>query len=143
MGWKIVRSYDCVHSCERQGAQAMVSSLGLNHINLNVTNIERSEKFYLDAFGLEVRFREGTGMVFVGARGAHDLVTLCRAEPGAPIGDGGVSHFGFRVLPGEFEELVEQVQRTGGKLLRRGKHSESQPFAYFSDPDGYTIELGV
>jgi catechol 2,3-dioxygenase-like lactoylglutathione lyase family enzyme len=121
----------------------MVKSLGLNHINLSVSDIARSEKFYLDAFGLEFRFREGSDMVFVGSCGGHDLVTLCQAAAGAPIGDGGVSHFGFRAVREEFDEMVEQVQRAGGKLLRRGQHSEREPFAYFSDPDGYTIELGV
>jgi catechol 2,3-dioxygenase-like lactoylglutathione lyase family enzyme len=39
--------------------------------------------------------------------------------------------------------MVEQVERAGGKLLRRGHHAEKEPFAYFSDPDGYTIELGA
>ena len=120
----------------------MVSSLGLNHINLNVSDIARAEKFYLAAFGLEVRFREGAGMVFIGAPGAHDLITLCQAEDGAPVGDGGVSHFGLRAAPKDFDAMVEQIQRAGGKLLRRGEHSEGSPFAYFTDPDGYTIELG-
>ena len=64
----------------------MVRSLGLNHINLNVTDLERSERFYLAAFGLEVRFREGDDMVFVGSPGARDLITLCQAKPGEAIG---------------------------------------------------------
>ena len=121
----------------------MAKTLGLNHINLNVSDLARSEKFYLDAFGLEVRFREGTSMVFVGSQGGHDLVTLCQAEAGAPIGDGGVSHFGFRAAPEEFDAMVAQIERAGATLLRSGKHSESEPFAYFTDPDGYTIELGT
>lgn len=121
----------------------MVRTLGLNHINLNVTDLERSECFYRAAFGLEVRFREGDDMVFVGSPGAHDLITLCRAKPGEAIGNGGVSHFGFRAKPTEFEAMVEQVERAGGKLLRRGHHSQNEPFAYFTDPDGYTIELGA
>lgn len=121
----------------------MVRSLGLHHINLSVSDITRSEKFYLDAFGLEVRFREGPDMVFIGSRGGHDLVTLCKAATGAPIGDGGVSHFGFRAAAKEFDEMVEQIQRAGGNLLRRGNHSATEPFAYFRDPDGYTIELGA
>ena len=121
----------------------MVRSLGLNHINLNVTDLARSEKFYLDAFGLEVRFRQGEDMVFVGSPGAHDLITLCRAKPGEGIGNGGVSHFGFRVAREEFDAMVDQVQHAGGVLLRRGHHSTTEPFAYFNDPDGYTIELGA
>ena len=47
----------------------MAKSLGLNHINLSVSDIARSEKFYLDGFGLDVRFREGSDMVFIGSRG--------------------------------------------------------------------------
>ena len=121
----------------------MPRTLGLNHINLNVPDIARSEKFYLEAFGLEVRFREGNEMVFIGASEASDLVTLCQAKPGDAVGDGGVSHFGFRARRNEFDALVEQIQKAGGTLLRRGFHSESEPFAYFHDPDGYTIELGA
>ena len=121
----------------------MVRSLGLNHINLNVTDLERSERFYLAAFGLEDSFSEGDDMVFVGWQAAPDLITLCQAKPGEAIGNGGVSHFGFRAEPTEFDAMVEQVERAGGKLLRRGHHAEKEPFAYFSDPDGYTIELGA
>lgn len=121
----------------------MARTLGLNHINLNVSDLARSEKFYLEAFGLEVRFREGESMVFVGSQGGHDLVTLCQAQPGVPIGDGGVSHFGFRAARAEFDEMVAQIERAGGKLLRRGQHSENELYAYFTDPDGYTIELGA
>ena len=120
----------------------MVRSRGLNHINLNVTDLPRSEKFYLAAFGLEVRFREGSSMVFIGSPGARDLITLCQAKSGEAIGNGGVSHFGFSVAPTEFDAMVDQVQRAGGTLLRRGHHAPGKPFAYFTDPDGYTIELG-
>lgn len=121
----------------------MPRSLGLNHINLNVSDLARSEKFYLAAFGLEVRFREGSEMVFIGSAAGSDLVTLCQAKAGDAIGDGGVSHFGFRAQRSEFDAMVEQIQDAGGKLLRRGVHSANEPFAYFLDPDGYTIELGA
>ena len=121
----------------------MVSSLELNHINLNVSDIARSEKFYREAFGLEVRFREGSDMVFVGSPGARDLITLCRAKAGDIVGSGGISHFGFLVVSQEFDAMVAQVELAGGELLRRGHHAPNQPFAYFTDPDGYTIELGT
>ena len=82
-------------------------------------------------------------MVFVGTPGGQDLVTLCQSKAGDPIGDGGVSHFGFRAAPEEFDAMVAQIERAGAKLLRRGQHGPSEPFAYFTDPDGYTIELGT
>jgi lactoylglutathione lyase len=121
----------------------MIKSRGLNHINLNVGDIQRSLRFYQEAFGLEVRFWEGKRMVFLASPGARDLITLCEVDQGEPIGSGGVSHFGF-ALGGlkELDESVKQVERAGGRLLSRGEHAPGVPYAYFADPDGYVIEIG-
>ena len=121
----------------------MVRSCGLNHINLNVRDVGRSLRFYQEAFGLEVRFWHGERMVFLGSLGARDVITLCEAEKGEPIGNGGVSHFGFGLAdPKDLDESVRQVERAGGKLLSRGEHAPGVPYAFFADPDGYVIELG-
>jgi predicted enzyme related to lactoylglutathione lyase len=120
----------------------MIKARGLNHINLNVRDIGRSFKFYQDAFGLEVDFWEGKTMVFLHSPGAKDTITLCQAKTGEPVGNGGVSHFGFSLAKDGLDEAVGQVERAGGKLLSRGKHGGKFPYAYISDPDGYVIELG-
>src|SRR5215813_11940465 len=118
----------------------MIKSRGLNHINLNVSDIRRSLKFYEEAFGLEVKFWEGQRMVFLGSPGARDVITLYQVEKGEPIGGAGVSHFGFGFGGAkELDEGVKQVERAGGRLLRRGEHAPGVPYAYFADPDGYVI----
>lgn len=121
----------------------MIKSRGLSHINLNVSDIQRSLRFYQEAFGLEVRFWEGRCMVFLGSPDCHDLITLCEVAKGAPIGSGGVSHFGFALgTKSQFDASVRQVEQAGGRLLRRGEHAPDVPYAYFADPDGYVIEVG-
>ena len=121
----------------------MIASRGLNHINLNVSDIRRSLEFYQKAFGLEVRFWEGRRMVFLGSPGAGDVITLCQVESGEPIGSGGVTHFGFALGDrSALDESVRQVERAGGRLLSRGEHAPGVPYAYFADPDGYVIEIG-
>lgn len=121
----------------------MVKSRGLNHINLNVSDINRSVRFYREALGLEVDFWEGKKMVFLNSPGARDTITLCQAEPGAPVGSAGVSHFGFAIGgESQLDAAVEQFLRAGAKLLGRGEHAPGVPYAYFADPDGYVIELG-
>jgi catechol 2,3-dioxygenase-like lactoylglutathione lyase family enzyme len=120
----------------------MIKARGLNHINLNVSDIGRSLKFYQDAFGLEVDFWEGKTMVFLHSPGARDTITLCQAKAGEPVGNGGVSHFGFSFGKDNLDEAVNQIEHAGGKLLSRGKHGGMFPFAYIGDPDGYVIELG-
>jgi catechol 2,3-dioxygenase-like lactoylglutathione lyase family enzyme len=122
----------------------MVKMRGLNHINLNVTDVRRSLAFYEQAFGMKVKFWDhGDRMVFLNTPGASDTLTLCQAGDGDPIGGGGVSHFGFLIAKrGKLDEAVEQVTRAGGKLLSRGEHAPGVPYAYLADPDGYVIELG-
>jgi catechol 2,3-dioxygenase-like lactoylglutathione lyase family enzyme len=120
----------------------MVKARGLNHINLNVSDIARALKFYQEAFGLEVAFWEGKRMVFLHSPGAADTITLCQAQEGEPIGGAGVSHFGFKLETGGLETAVAQVEQAGGKLISRGKHGGRFPYAYIADPDGYVIELG-
>jgi catechol 2,3-dioxygenase-like lactoylglutathione lyase family enzyme len=114
----------------------------LNHVNINVSDLDRSLRFYQDAFGLKVAFWGGAAMVFLVSEQGGDMLTLCKAADGEPIAGGGVSHFGFCVGAGKMDEAVAQVEKAGGKLRNRGKHSPTEPFAYFSDPDGYVIELG-
>ncbi len=117
----------------------MIRSRGLNHINLNVSNLKRSVAFYEKAFGLKLRFRI-SGMAFLGSPGADDVISLCKAPKGAPVGNGGVSHFGF-AMDGDFDKAIAQIQKAGGKLMERGEHAPGEPFAFFSDPDGYVIEI--
>lgn len=121
----------------------MIKSRGLNHINLNVSDIRRSLRFYQEAFGPEIKFWEGQRMVFLGSPGVHDIITLCEVDKSEPIGSGGVSHLGFALTDkGRLDDGVEQVERAGGKLLSRGEHAPGVDYAYFADPDGYVIEIG-
>ena len=59
-----------------------------------------------------------------------------------PGDGGGIGHFGFRLVDEEdLDRAVKEVERAGGRLIRRGEHPDGQPFAYVTDPDGYVIEL--
>jgi hypothetical protein len=42
---------------------------------------------------------------------------------------------------GDIEAAVEDVERAGGKLLRRGEFCPGCPYACVSDPDGYEVEF--
>ena len=54
----------------------------------------------------------------------------------------GIDHFGFRLKKaGDIDQAVDEVQKAGGKLLRRGEFAPGFPFAYVTDPDGYEIEI--
>jgi catechol 2,3-dioxygenase-like lactoylglutathione lyase family enzyme len=120
----------------------MIKTLGLTHININVRDLKRSLKFYQEAFGLRVMFKEGEKMVFLNTPGAQDTITLQEVDAPHPVGGGGVSHFGFRLAnKADLDLAAAEVERAGGKVLRRGEHGPGHPYMYIADPDGYVIEL--
>ena len=121
----------------------MVKTKGLYHLHLHVADLERSLRFYSEAFGMKELFRDGPDMVFLQTPGSGDLLTL-NADPtearkaGQPAG---VDHFGFNLAPGQsLDDAIAQIEQAGGKLLRRSGPTGRQ-YAYLSDPDGYTIEI--
>ena len=41
----------------------------------------------------------------------------------------------------DIDAAVDEAERAGGKLLRRGEFSPGYPYAYVADPDGYEVEI--
>jgi mycothiol synthase len=132
----------------------MSKSIGLLHLNLNVTDIVRSEHFYQQVFGY-VRIVDTSGeiqrdgqnlfvkQIILGIPGANDLLALSELT-GATVGTGGMSHFGIIVEDAEVEALAKKVVACGGIILEHGVREENgvvEPFAYVRDPDGYAIEI--
>jgi catechol 2,3-dioxygenase-like lactoylglutathione lyase family enzyme len=118
----------------------MIKTHGLTHVALAVRDAERSLRFYQQVFGLEAYFRE-EGRIHAKTPGCHDVITFDQhaAKPGE---SGGVIHFGFRLHAAEdIDAAVQEVQRAGGSLLRRGEFSPGFPYAYVADPDGYEVEI--
>jgi catechol 2,3-dioxygenase-like lactoylglutathione lyase family enzyme len=132
----------------------MIRTRGLGHINLNVSDLERSKRFYCELFGLEVLMEyEGpmgeqpTGrQVALSTPGANDVIALSQV-PGVPIGSGGVNHFGFNLVADEdVDAAVAEAVRAGGRLIREHTSKSNgvvEHNAYVADPDGYVVELSA
>ena len=118
----------------------MVKTFGLTHIGLAVKDAERSLRFYQQVFGVQVNFRDAA-TIQVTTPGCHDVIVFDQTAAHAGQA-GGVGHFGFRLTsPDDIDLAVAEVERAGGKILRRGEFSPGFPFAYAEDPDGYEIEI--
>jgi catechol 2,3-dioxygenase-like lactoylglutathione lyase family enzyme len=118
----------------------MVKTHGLTHISLAVADPARSMRFYGELFGFEEYYRDDAS-IQAKRPGGWEVVAFERAPKlaGKP---GGIGHFGFRlVTPDDIDHAVEEAQRAGGELLRRGEFAPGFPFAYVADPDGYEIEI--
>ena len=118
----------------------MVRTHGLTHIALAVRDAERSFRFYERVLGAVAVYRKPT---FIQAQtpGSRDVLVFHQGEPS--IGEqGGVSHFGFRLVdPYDIARAIEEVERAGGEILRHGEFCPGEPYVFFKDPDGYEVEL--
>jgi catechol 2,3-dioxygenase-like lactoylglutathione lyase family enzyme len=118
----------------------MIKTLGLTHLALTVSDLERSFQFYHDVFGMLAVYREPH---FLQAQtpGARDVLVL--EEGTENVGrSGGIKHFGFRLTDArDIDRAVKAIERAGGKIKHRGEFCPGEPYVFFTDPDGYEVEV--
>lgn len=130
-------------------APATATRVAPGHIGLNVTDLERSVRFYREALGLELAGESSTPgreYAFLAADG-HLILTLWRQSAGAaPTDRPGLHHLAFEV---DSIEQVEAAERRLVKLGARIHHGGIVPHReggdsgglFFEDPDGIRLEI--
>jgi catechol 2,3-dioxygenase-like lactoylglutathione lyase family enzyme len=91
----------------------MIKTLGLTHLALTVSDMERSFQFYHDVFGMLAVYREKS-FHQVQTPGAHDILVL--EEGTENVGrSGGIKHFGFRLTDArDIDRAAASIERAGG-----------------------------
>lgn len=122
----------------------MLQTYGLSHLQIAVSDLERSARFYRELFGMK-EVRRFENCVMLQTPGTNEIFTInASADHSRPPGKmGGIAHFGFRLKePMENGKVLEVVTRLGGKAVEQGGNKEKgRLFAFATDPDGYEIEL--
>jgi len=116
----------------------------LEHVNLTVSNVERSAAFYCDLLGLNVRWKgttsDGNPAAHVGDDRTYLALFQAKETGRAPSDYSvvGLNHFGY---------VVESLDAVKNRLAALGvePHSEQDyepgKRLYFLDPDGIEVEL--
>src|SRR5262245_29900561 len=131
---------------------------GLAHVNLNVTDVDRSARFYSEVLGMQIhsdttetiqkdgRPVELRQVVLTTPGGRGDLLALTQGAA-FPVGAIGLNHIGYIFeTDEEVRAAVQQVERHGGKVCSHGDREHEglrEDFAYVKDPDGYDVELST
>jgi catechol 2,3-dioxygenase-like lactoylglutathione lyase family enzyme len=117
-----------------------VRTRGLTHIALAVSDPKRSAAFYQRVFGTQTVYEEHE-FVQVQTPGSSDVIVFQRDTRSAGK-TGGVLHFGFRLVDAaDIELAATAVAAAGGQIRRRGEFTPGEPYLYFTDPDGYEVEV--
>ena len=119
-----------------------MKTAGFHHIQISVTDLDKSLAFYTGLLGMKESFRVGGGLVFLSTPGSNDLLTLRPVDGPVDPEAGGLQHFGFSVAPEDHEAAVAEAKAFGAEVVDAGRQGrDERPYAYIKDPDGYVIEL--
>ena len=117
-----------------------MKTAGVYHLQISVSDLDRSLAFYTGLMGMEELFRADE-TVFLRTPGARELLALQPVEGPVDPKAGGMDHFGFYVTLEDLDTAVAEVRVAGVEVLEKGSFAPGMPFAYIKDPDGYTVEL--
>lgn len=124
------------------GHALLPDALTLGAVHLNVTDADRSARFYERSIGLRPGPREGNE-IHLGT-GAGDLLVLHERPDARPAGrHAGLYHFALlHPTRGELGRAARRLAETGTPISGASDHGISEAI-YLPDPDGNGIELAA
>jgi lactoylglutathione lyase len=128
---------------------ASEQNLAVGHVGLNVTDLDRSRRFYEAAFELEtIGGSEAAGRryAFLGSGGQIILTLWQQSDGGFDRARPGLHHLAFRVPTlGDVERAQARLRELGAAFLHDGvvahREGASSGGVFFADPDGIRLEI--
>lgn len=124
----------------------MIQIKGIDHVAINVRNIDQSVEFYTRVIGLNITQREPSkpgieyfldcGPSLIGIIQAKDL-TRNHAFENEGLG---ANHFSFRVHSKDFEPMIKRLE-DHNVTIEFAKKREKSWSLYFYDLDGNKLEV--
>jgi catechol 2,3-dioxygenase-like lactoylglutathione lyase family enzyme len=117
----------------------VVKTYGLTHIALAVKDPARSLEFYRRVLGVVPVYRQKD---FIQAQtpGSRDVLVFEKGRGGGK--SGGIAHFGFRLTrAADIRKALTAIKTAGGRIKSHGEFVPGEPYVFFSDPDGYEVEI--
>lgn len=111
---------------------------GLNHITLEVSDINRSFQFYHNILGLKPLCRWHMGAYFLTGETWFCLI-VDDSHPSRI--NSSYTHYAFSINQQNFPVLKQKILDSGAQIFKENV-SEGESL-YFCDPDGYKLEIHI
>ncbi len=112
---------------------------GIDHLNLEVIDLEKTVNFYKELFGFKVKKEQSEEISKIIG---NDNVKLCLYENKnmQKYVKKGFAHFGLHIK--NFDEVLNKCDEMNLKIYYGGELKwENSSSVYIQDPNGYEIEL--
>jgi catechol 2,3-dioxygenase-like lactoylglutathione lyase family enzyme len=126
-----------------QANRAPVRTLGLHHVVLAVSDVERSVDFYQGLFGSPIQGRQGSNVLLRLGDGPR-FIALREAGSAPPR----IDHWGMSVEEFDVENVLAALAESGvsraaggGPMSVRVETRAGTPQIFFTDPNGLVIQL--
>ena len=119
----------------------MIETLGMRHVALRVSDVERSKNFYMEVFGMRVVWQPDPDNAYLSS--GSDNLALHREPVVDPSRAGLLDHIGFFVagIP-LLEQSFSWARQHGLDIVQSlRKHRDGTSSFYIRDPDGVVIQL--
>ena len=120
--------------------------LGLRHVALNVKNIQASQQFYEQTFGMEIVWQPDSGSVYLSSGEDNLALHQIPSEKLAsyPNQKGQfLDHLGFLIdSPANVDVMFQRAQANEIPIVKPLKqHRDGSYSFYLSDPDGNVVQV--
>jgi catechol 2,3-dioxygenase-like lactoylglutathione lyase family enzyme len=119
----------------------------IGNVAINVSDLDRSERFYVDVIGLEVLARIETPdvreVLLGSSEGGSQLMLARHTSQEGPVDTGG-GMWKVYVATDDSEGLFRRAVAAGAEPVAEPRHLERYKvtIAFVHDPDGHLLEFG-
>jgi catechol 2,3-dioxygenase-like lactoylglutathione lyase family enzyme len=121
---------------------AVMKTLGMRHVALNVQDPQRSKLFYMRVLGMELEWEPDAENVYL-TSGGHDNLAIHKSKEATPSAGQRLDHLGF-ILPSieDVDAWYAWVKAQGATIVQEIKtHRDGARSFYMKDPDGIVIQM--
>lgn len=130
-------------------SEAKVQLNGISHFALNITDMERAEKFYTEVLGFPVLMRTHTkaGLQHIEVDAGNVAIALFESPQldleaaHKTMTDDGYLHFAFDAPFDRFDVTLQALKEGGVNMDGEPRDWGESVSVYFRDPDGHQLEI--